>query len=149
MVQGVAIVTRFAVLAMQPRRVVEAAATFTRLTVTGIAVFQVNVVVAGTLLTAGTELCQVAIETWYAPVAAWTCNRRSFISNAKPELNPGQEVSDSYLCGPSCICTLKQRIVGLGDRKWQRIVHCPECLDTSRADRAVWTQGFHSNPPHT
>lgn len=73
LVRGAAIVTRFAVLAAWSHRVVEAAQTFARQAVTGIAVIWVNVVVAGTLATAGTWQCQIAMETRAASVAAWTC----------------------------------------------------------------------------
>lgn len=72
LLQGVAVETRFAVLATWSHCVVEAAQTFSRQPVTCIPVAGVYVVVAGTHLTAGAWQCQVAIETRAASVAAWT-----------------------------------------------------------------------------
>lgn len=54
LIQGVAVVTRFAVLAVWSHRVVEAAQTFSRQAVAAVAVIRLDVVVAGTLCTAGT-----------------------------------------------------------------------------------------------
>lgn len=72
MYQGIAIVTRFAVLALWSRGAMEAAQALPRQTVAGIAVGRVDVAVAGTRLTAGARRCQVAVETRVAPVAALT-----------------------------------------------------------------------------
>lgn len=56
-------------MAAWSKRVVEAAQAFSRQAVAGVAVSQLDVVVAGTLLTTGTWQCQVAIETRAASVA--------------------------------------------------------------------------------
>lgn len=71
LVHGVAVVTRFAVLAAWSHRVVEAALTFSSQAVACIAVPRVDVVVAGTLLTTVTWQTQIAIETGAASVTAW------------------------------------------------------------------------------
>lgn len=70
--QSVAIVTRFAVLAVRSLSVVEAVETFSRHAVAGRPVVLFDVVVALTLLTAGSRYQQVAIETRSAPVTART-----------------------------------------------------------------------------
>lgn len=72
LLQGIAIVTRFAVLAAWSHCVVETVQTLSRHAVTGVSVIRVNVVVAGTLLTADARHCQVTIETRTASVAVWT-----------------------------------------------------------------------------
>lgn len=70
--QGIAVVTRFAFLALRSSGAVEAAQALPRQTVAGVAVGRVDVAVAATRLTAGAWRCQVAVESREAPVAALT-----------------------------------------------------------------------------
>lgn len=55
----------------------------------------------------------------------------------------------SYLHDPLCNYRPDWGIVDHAGRTWQKIVRCPELLDTGRAHRAVLKQGPHSNLPHT
>lgn len=71
LLQSVAVVTRFAVLAAGSHGVVEAAQAFSCHVVTGVSVIQIDVVVAKTRLTASTRRCQAAIVTRAASVTVW------------------------------------------------------------------------------